>query len=279
MSLRRSAVASYRLLLQRQAQQRAWGCHIAGAELCLARRASRAGCPSVADAGAGRGWQGAAGGWQHLHVGPAAHAAQPAAAQQAEEEAAPAEAPAEAQARAGIATVATAPPSAARAAPDLCDEALSELRTARSKAQSRLRQQFAETSWTERARSLAVTAFSAARVVVRSPKSVLKLTAPRTSGLSGARRRWYSRCSCPRKWCASWRAPGRSRRTSTAAGGRMPRRRLATTGCAAAACLCCRSQGTRSPAPNPNGGRRARSWAPNCWARTSRSPRAWSTRC
>ena len=178
MSLRRSAVASYRLLLQRQAQQRGWSCHIAGAELCLARRASRAGCPSLADAGAGRGWQGAAGGWQHLHVGPAAHAAQLAAAQQPEEEAAPAEAPAEAQARAGIATVATAPPSAAaggaRAAPDLCDEALSELRTARSKAQSRLRQQFAETSWVERARSLATTAFSAARVVVRSFASAHK---------------------------------------------------------------------------------------------------------
>ncbi|KAK9846594.1 hypothetical protein WJX81_007347 [Elliptochloris bilobata] len=67
-------------------------------------------------------------------------------------------------------TVAASPPSrppaagSARAAPDLCDEALSDLRTARSKAQSRLRQQFAETSWAERVRSLASTAFSAVRV-------------------------------------------------------------------------------------------------------------------
>ena len=187
MSLRRSAESSYRLLLQRQAQQRGWGCQLAGAELCLARRAPRAGCPGAADAWAGRGWQGAAGGWQHLHVGPAAHAAQPAAAQQSEEEAAPAEVPAEAQARARIATVATAPPSAAaggaRAAPDLCDEALSNLRTARSKAQSRLRQQFAETSWVERARSLASTALSATRTVVRSsgpplPRSQAARVAP-----------------------------------------------------------------------------------------------------
>ena len=44
-------------------------------------------------------------------------------------------------------------------------------------------------------------------------------------------------------------------------------------------CLSCRSRGTRAPAPNPNGGRRERSWAPSCWARTSRSPRAWCTRC
>ena len=45
-------------------------------------------------------------------------------------------------------------------------------------------------------------------------------------------------------------------------------------------CLtCAAARKARAPVLSPNGGRRACSWAPSCWARTSRSPRAWSTRC
>lgn len=167
MSLRRSAVASYRLLLQSQAQQ--WGCgwQLAGVELAAARRQAWSGCPCAPDP-RWRGWQGSAGSWRHLHVSSSANAAQPATVPQTEDES---QTLGEAQTHASMSTAAaSAGPvatSETRAAPDLCDEALSDLRNARSKAQSRLRQQFAETSLVDRVRGLVGTAASAVRVVVR----------------------------------------------------------------------------------------------------------------